>query len=616
MMLLPFPAKLTETGGWFSVGPEFTITLSPNCGYEEFRAAKLFRDELQTAVCTEVSIEKAAESVGPGLAVHLTEDGGEGYRLAVTPAGAELSGGSAGIFWGVQTLRQIVRQCGAQWPGLMIDDAPKMETRGFFHDVTRGKVPTLQTLKDLADRLAFYKVNQLQLYVEHTFAFRGFSEAWTGKDPLTAEEILELDEYCRERRIELVPAIATFGHLFEILRTKTWRRFCELEIDDAKPFAWYDRMAHHALNASDPESFGMVKNMLDQYIPLFSSDKFNIGCDETFDVGQGKSAELAKREGADRVYVDFLRKLIEYVQSRGKKVFFWSDIILKSPQYLRELPEGTTCLYWNYGSDVKEDEVATIAESGIDFMVCPGVGGWNMMMNLFGNAYENISRMVRYGVKNGAKGVLNTDWGDFGHVNLFANSMPGMAAGAALSWNPGDRRSWAEIGRAYAALEFGAQSEELLGVLTELAECQAGTWQDVVCWRESQLLSSEKAWQDFKHLGRIDSAKALDGYGRSLELEARIAGFSCPENRRVDLREYVCSARGCALMNAAALALKKYAYRAEETPLALGCGELAVQLELWLRRFEELWRLRNKESELGRIRETVRDLCAFLRDCA
>ena len=322
---------------------------------------------------------------------------------------------------------------------LSIQDEPGYPERGFYYDITRGMVPTLQTLKELADRLSFYKINQLQLYVEHTFAFRGFSEAWTGKDPLTAEDILELDEYCRKLHIELVPSIATFGHLYEILVTKTWNRFSEL--DTNAPFTWRDRMSHHTLNVSDENSFSVVKEMLNQYIPLFTSDKFNICCDETFDIGRGKSKELAEKNGVGRLYVDFLKKIMQYVQSKGKKVLFWSDIILKTPEFLSEIPQNTECLFWDYSPNVKEDGVRTIAQSGVEFGVCPGVCGWNVMMNLFENSYQNISKLVRFGLKYGARCLLNTDWGDFGHINLFASSMPGMAMGAALSWNPEDKRA-------------------------------------------------------------------------------------------------------------------------------------------------------------------------------
>lgn len=615
MTLIPQPANLAANGEKFLLDQGFKIVLDPNCGFPEFRAAKLLKSGIQRAACIECPVEKSETPPRGGAFLRKTDSSGEGYRLTVTAAGAELTGGETGIFWGIQTLRQIVRQYGAAWPGVSIRDAPAFRTRGFFYDVTRGKVPTLETLKDLADRLAFYKINQMQLYVEHTFAFLGFSEAWTGKDPLTAEEILELDGYCRKRHIELVPALATFGHLYEILMTKTWRKYSELPIDDSQPFSWYERMAHHTLNAADGGSFDLVRRMLDQYIPLFSSGQFNICCDETFDIGAGKGAELVQREGKGRVYVDFLKKIIRYVQGKGKKVSFWGDIILKTPEYIREIPKGVQCLYWNYGADFKEEEIRTVAESGTEFQVCPGVGGWRMMMNLFENAFRNITRMVRLGKQYGAKGVLNTDWGDFGHVNLLANSMPGMALGAALSWNTDDSRDWREFSRAYFRMEFGALADGLSDALTELSRQQAGTWAGIVCWRESRLLGMQSAEHDRNLILAMDDAAALRGYRRALELERQIAVSARPASRTTDLQEYACSARGVALTDAACLALKKYAYGRPETPLALECGALAEALEYWFRQYEILWRRRNRESELYRIRSTVQDLCGFLRGC-
>ncbi len=615
MELIPEPAKLSLSGEKFLLGPAFQIVLDPRCGFPEFRAAKLLKGELRRISSVESPIEKSDVKPEGGLFFQKTDEKGEEYRLSISAGGAVLKGGEAGIFYGVQTLRQIARQCGTSWPGLKIEDAPKFPIRGFFHDITRGKVPTLASLKELADRLAFYKINQLQLYVEHTFAFRGFSEAWSGKDPLTAEEILELDEYCRERHIELVPALATFGHLYEILKTRTWRKNCELDVSDSTPFSWYDRMAHHTLNPAGKGSFEMVRTMIDQYLPLFSSDKFNICCDETFDIGAGKSAGLVKKEGKGRVYVDFLKRVISYVQSKGRKVLFWGDIILKTPEYLREIPKGTSCLYWNYGRDVPEKEVKTIADSGVDFLVCPGVCGWNMMMNLFESSYLNITRMVRFGVKYGASGVLNTDWGDYGHINLFANSMPGMALGAAYSWNPDDGRDWKEFSKAYSRIEFGEKADGLMDKLTELSHLQEGTWSDVVSWRESKILKNPAAGRGCGHLMKLNDGDCRDGAKRALEIEKEILSYRCPPSRREDFLEYQCSAEGTALMDAAALALKKYAFGQKETRLVMGCWDLAESIELWFRKFEACWRSRNRESELFRIRDTFQDLCGFLRAC-
>ncbi len=154
----------------------------------------------------------------------------QGYQLMVTKEQVIVRAETKeGMFYGVQTLRQIIRQKGAMIPYCRIEDWPDYRERGFYHDVTRGRVATLDTLKDMVDHLCLYKMNQFQLYIEHTYLFRDFSELWRDDTPLTAEEIMELDSYCRERNIDLVPSLASFGHLYKLLRTKHFEGLCELE---------------------------------------------------------------------------------------------------------------------------------------------------------------------------------------------------------------------------------------------------------------------------------------------------------------------------------------------------------------------------------------------------
>ena len=66
-------------------------------------------------------------------------------------------------------------------------------------DVARDRVPTIETLFALVDRLAGWKLNQLQLYMEHTFAYAGHEEVWRHADPYT-------------RRRPRVPSTPTAGH--------------------------------------------------------------------------------------------------------------------------------------------------------------------------------------------------------------------------------------------------------------------------------------------------------------------------------------------------------------------------------------------------------------------
>jgi len=291
---------------------------------------------------------------------------------------------------------------------------------------------------------------------------------------------------------------------------------------------------------------------------------------------------------------------------------FWSDIILKSPEYIQEIPKDVCGLYWNYSREVPENEIETLSNKGLEFCCCPGVCGWNVMMNIFDGAYENIKSMVNYGCKYGAKGILNTDWGDFGHINFFANSKPGLAFGAGFSWRPTDKRAFDELQRTYFTIEYGENAQPLAELLSGLAENQVGTWADVVCWHEAKYTDNKNAHNDISRVKNMDEHKALDGYRRALEIEKKLICYARGDEKSQDIKEFIISAHGVALFNAASLAIKKYDCKCG-TCVAEDCGCLAADFENWFASFTELWRCRNKESELYRIRETLVFLCRSLR---
>lgn len=624
MYLLPAPKELTFYNGNFNLNRETEIMLDAACNFKNYEAAKLLKQEIRNETNLDLLINKAAKHGNNVIFLRTeteidpeTETGDiGGYTIIIKENAVLITGyGDEGLFYGIQTLRQIIRQQGVILLSLRIQDAPHFESRGFFHDVTRGKVPTLATLKELVDRMAFYKMNQLHLYIEHTFAFKGFSEVWTGKDPLSAEEILELDQYCRQQHVELVPSVATFGHLYEVLMTKSFNSLCEISNTLGEPFSWYRRMAHHTLDVSQPESFAFVSDMLREFIPLFSSEKFNINCDETFDIGKDRSTQLVESRGVERVYVDFLKKIIETVKSYGKQVMFWGDIILKCPEYLAELPKDVICLNWAYHSNVTEEGVKTLAEAGMLQYVCPGVGGWNRMMNALDSSFVNISKMIQFGKKYGAVGVLNTDWGDYGHVNLFGNSMPGMIYGAALSWNPGDDRETLPMDEAISVLEYGRDAKNLVSKLRELSRFETASWFHMVCFVEYRITKDEKIGGGFRDLKNFDAAALAEGYHGAVRLEAEIIkeGSLARTNRGLDVQEFVVSARGAALMNAACLCIQKYELGQEALQEVLTHDRLAVELEYWLEDLNKLWHRRNKASEFYRIRDKIQQLCSYFR---
>ena len=615
MYLLPQPRHLTYNDGEFLISPHTPLVLDATCDFADLQAIQLLQDEIKNSLGAALAITKQYSTSSNTAAIVLSKVTGlstEEYTLTITADAITICGSTGvGIFYGVQTLRQIIRQSGAMVPALEIKDYPHFPHRGFYHDLTRGKVATLDTLKELVDRAAFYKLNQIQLYVEHTFAFQGLSEVWMDKDPITAEEILLLDAYCKEKHVELVPSLSTFGHFYEILKSKSFRHLCELEIND-KPYSFVDRMAHHTLNTLEKGSFQLVEKMLCEFIPLFSSKQFNICCDETFDLGKGRSKAKADEVGSGRLYVDFLNKIISCVKSHNKKVMFWGDVILHHPELLDEIPEDVICLTWDYSSTCSDHAVRTIAQTGHQQYVCPGVGGWSMMMNLMGNAFENIRRMTEFGKTHGAIGVLNTDWGDYGHINHLANSMPGMIYGASLSWNPTtEETNFTAIYQAISTLEYGSQCATIVESLHKLSATQGACWSELVRWKE---LQHNKA-DEVEVISKWDVSRILNGYQTAVTLEKEFAklAFSATHNKS-DIQEFINSARGIQLMDTFALTLIQDKVGTAKSTPALNPTELACGLEIWFTEFATIWRKRNKESELYRIREVIAYLCNYLRD--
>lgn len=612
MYLIPRPKDYKETLEQFTINKKTKIVLSNDCTSNALDNALILKKAIKDESGITLNITKSfKESYGENE-IRLTIDNlleKEEYKLNIKDKYIEIVGSeSSGIYYGVQTLIQILKQDGIKLRGVNIEDSPYFKNRGYFADITRGKVPSLESLKKLADKLSSYKINQMQLYIEHTFAFKDMSEVWRDKDPITAEEILILDEYCKKRHIELIPSLATFGHLYEVLRTKTYEDLCELENSRESEYSYIDRMSHHTLNVSNNKSLELVYNMLNEFIPLFSSNKFNICCDETFDLGKGKSKDIAEKLGSGKLYVDFLNRVISFVKKQNKTVLFWGDVILNHKELLKDIPEDTICLNWDYWCKATEINTRTIWESKRKQWVCPGTGGWSHLMNLIENSFENINRMVSYGVKYGAEGILNTDWGDYGHINFLSNSVPSIIYGASLSWNPNIEKDFNYEYKAISLLEYGDESMQIVNTLKELSECQTVGWSELIWWKERY---SDKVKSDFKGL---DPYKIKEAYEKAKEIEEKLLILSTKLDNKESIEEFILSANGIALINDFFLTLLKEDFNKDEVPTFNTPKDLARGFEEWLNDYSIKWRENNKESELYRIRDVIIFVCDYLRD--
>ncbi len=586
--ILPVPKSIETDVGCFRLSLDTYIVMEAPVGELTRTAATQIQDEIKAA-CGFAPILTSGTARNGDIVLCLKAGKPQGYNLVINERNIVLSGNDEqGLLHGAQTLRQIIRQSGWILSGMNICDAPDYPIRGYYYDQTRGRVNTLAWLKELADEACFYKLNQLQLYMEHTYLFRDTPELWAvANTPLTSEDILELDRYCALRGIQLVPSLASFGHLFELLRIKRFSSMCELDCADEYASTMCNRMMHHTINPYDERAFGLIGAMIDEFLALFSADKFNICADETFDLGKGKNSD----KNVSEAYIMFLKKLCAHVAGRNKTPMFWGDILLKYPETLTALPKGAVCLNWFYGADVKEESARAFADTGAQQYVCPGINGWNHWMMDFQTAYQNISKMALYGKKYGAVGLLNTDWGDYGHINDPRFSLPGMIIGACAAW--GSLLPQTALWHAISRVAYGDESERIVGLMMDISSAEISAWNAIVQHKEGAMGSYYcNINRPFPRVDHDEAAKAdelLDTVTDAVQ--------SCALTMPAEKRPFICNLLVCAE------GIRVWNHVQELTAEGRREPVLAEQLLRWLRRYEAMWRETSQESELWRIHE-------------
>jgi len=398
---------------------------------------ELVVQETGADVSCRVAVDSTTSTDEPRVVVPTDES----YRLRIDRACIAIQAATpTGLFRAAATLRQWIASEGRQTDAglevsaVEIEDRPDFGVRGAMLDVSRNRVPTMAYLKRLIDRLAEWKVNHLQLYVEHTYAYTDHEEVWRDASPFTAEEIRKLDACCRERFIELTPNQNSFGHFHRWLVHDRYRPLAEVPEGFRHPFSIDPEP--FSLCATDPRVLELLASLYDELLPQFGSRRFNVGLDETFDLGRGRSAEACEERSKPAVYLDFLRQVHGLVTKRHREMLFWGDIILEHPEVIDRIPEDAVALCWGYEADHPfADQCARLAASGRQFWVCPGTSSWNSFGGRLQNAIGNLALAATAGRDAGAQGYLITDWGDHGHLQPTPIAELPLSIGAGFAWS-------------------------------------------------------------------------------------------------------------------------------------------------------------------------------------
>ena len=338
----------------------------------------------------------------------------------------------------------LINRPGAACPGLSVIDEPDLAERGVMLDVSRDRVPTLSTACHLVELLASLKINRLQLYTEHTFAYSGAEHICMPSSPWTPEEIRALDSHAASYGVELVPNQQSFGHMHRWLSHDSHRHLAEVPEGVQHPF--HPTKQPFSLCPTDPEAISFLESLYDELLPNFRSQTFNVGLDETFDLGEGRSRNEVEARGVAAVYVDFLCAVHELVAARGHKMQCWADVVLNHPEVVPELPDDCEPILWGYeASHPLQEEAEILSRSCAAFQIAPGTSSWQSLGGRTDNCIANIRSAASAARAHGARGLLITDWGDRGHLQPMPVSYLGFLHGAECAWNGASAESRADV---------------------------------------------------------------------------------------------------------------------------------------------------------------------------
>jgi hexosaminidase len=340
-----------------------------------------------------------------------------------------------GLRYGRATLAQLRHRSnhpGARDDGTIteceITDWPDFAVRGVMLDISRDKVPTMATLDALIERLAGWKINHVELYMEHTFSYVGHEEVWREADPITPAELAQLDRRCSALGIDLVPNQNTLGHFDRWLRHPRYRQLA-IAPDG---FEWIlgIRRSPTTLDPAKPGSFELVSDILGQLVAALDKPEIQIGLDEPWELSPERAPE----------WVDWLDRLARLDALEGRGLLVWGDILAAHPELipgLGRIPADLTICEWGYeGNHPFSDRLSKLEGAGLRTWVCPGTSSWMSVSGRAVDMLDNIRNAATAGAEHGSVGLLVTDWGDFGHHQYLPVSDPGFAVAAAMSWCP------------------------------------------------------------------------------------------------------------------------------------------------------------------------------------
>lgn len=379
--LIPQPVSLNREAGRFVLPSSLVIM---NNGHADLNhIASRLAAQLTAATGIPVLLQEGTKPGPRAILLEVKKDAGlpdEGYRLRVTENGAVLTAtGPAGIFYGVQTLLQLLPgEIAAvtpvalpEWsiPAVTIEDHPRFGWRGLMLDVSRHFFTPAQ-VKEYIDEMVKYKFNLLHLHltddqgwrlqirslprltevgawrVDKTGTFGRFSpphpdEPRTYGGFYTHEDIRDLVQYAKDRYVDILPEIDVPGHSLAAVAS-----YPELSctpgtyaVNSGEQFMIWPPGGHfygkidNTLCPANEKVYEFMDKVFTEVAELFPFEYIHMGGDETarnfWEKTPAIKAMMKKEnlKNLDEVQSYFVKRMEKIIRSKGKKMIGWDEIL-------------------------------------------------------------------------------------------------------------------------------------------------------------------------------------------------------------------------------------------------------------------------------------------------
>lgn len=531
----------------------------------------------------------------------------QAYALTVTQEQISIKASDVeGAHFAFTTIGQLI--INRIIPCVEIFDEPDLLIRGVLLDISRSKVPTLDTLKEVVDWLEQLKYNHLELYVEgFSFEYQSFPEVLDGGNYITVTEYQELEQYCLERCIDLVPNQNGFGHMSDWLKRAEFQDLAEMPEGF---FIWGAHRAPSTLNPLDERSAELVTKMYHDMLPYSNSKYFHMNFDEPYELGNGKSKEYCEKVGKAQVFIEFMERMAKVVRSYKKRPLIWGDVLIHYPESLSSLSKDLIFVDWGYSANYPfYKHLKMLAAAGIDFLAAAGTSTWTVVTSRYQDMIGSIRNASLNTIKYKGLGILVTDWGDMGHLQYLPFSYPGFIYGALASWNFHEAHEYL-IALFFSRIVENAFLAQLILDMSNYTRLE-GEYRSYGSRLFSAILWAEHSGKDLKDFLTKMEVNIIDEKNR-LALKKEFDGFASRLNTITSLTPVAQTVKeelgnALNLLQTLLKANEMFAFKKYET-----IDEIIGELKAFLTNHAKLWQIRNKLAGLGESSRRITQLISVL----